>query len=251
MSRYGQTEKKRVNYWDNIKVPGLTPGTAQPITYKLYVMSSKHGVEILKYIASRKADFRSGNIKIIAKKVTTELNESLRGQGITKLPCLVGGGAKHYGVVAIRRVLEAELKAPARRPPGGKNNDDLSSYWNKTINSGVKRDKDKLTVEQESDEEEDDFKDIERKMAEYNRNPPEHRRPPRETQPNQRNKNKKKSQRKPEPPPQESEEEPDWDDDQGPSEHPKRPLNNNVETEESVNDMMMDWWRQNMPVNGV
>ena len=159
-------------------------------TFKLIVGITDNSIDVLKYIkkhikAIKRLNTRVKMSKISTRHVDKSLLEILKSKGITRLPALIAPDGKVFigkkKIIELfdsnlNRVKNRELVQPARPERG---DSDLSNYWMKEMYSG--RDNNgKLIPRNDPDEPQDEGKDINERMREYEGNVPTHRRPQRD-----------------------------------------------------------------------
>jgi hypothetical protein len=161
--------------------------------FRLIVKPGKNSLDILRYVSKNIAGLNRAGIRIKIEKINTsefteEVVNSLKKQGVNRLPVLIGPDGKTYvGINAIKRFCDGHLAAPAARPRQAPaswaadfgTNSDLSSFWMNEMCSGTKNGK--LIPRTGDDEGVDEGRDLEQRMAEARRQPPPRQRRPQAT----------------------------------------------------------------------
>lgn len=146
--------------------------------FKLIVQDSESCVKLLRYLNKQIETINKLGAGVVIEKIEksefdAEMVESLRKKGITRLPALVAPDNKKFiGYEQITELFEKNISS-AKKSSVGDAADGASVYdhWMKTLYSGEKNGK-----FDDSDEEDDNRNDIQRRMAHYQRNIPKHRR---------------------------------------------------------------------------
>lgn len=116
--------------------------------------------------------------KYAVKDFDSELANKLARKGVTRLPAMLDGTRAVIGVDNILSTLRTgHKKFDEKFTPLGNNDSDISAFWHGEL---FKKDDDKKTYvprDDGDDNGDDDFKAIQRKLSEYERKKPKHRRP--------------------------------------------------------------------------
>ncbi len=163
--------------------------------FKLFVQPDRPCLDVLRYLNKNIEEVNTMGAGVRVDKidkdgVDEDQLEIFRKRGITRLPALMAPDGKVFtGLQQVVGLFEknlnrdrtnsrldpSEVGMPAGSAEMG-TNPDLTDFWAREMYSG--RDKrGRLIPRKDKDEAEDEAGDLERRMAEYNRNQPRHRRP--------------------------------------------------------------------------
>jgi hypothetical protein len=168
---------------------------SQVKTFKLIVQVNEVCLEILRYLDKNISTINRLGVRIQVEKLSKseldeEMLETLRKKGITRLPVLIVNDGKL--LVGLKRIIDMfeknlnNARVDERVSPAGDyggpavgaemgTNPDLCDYWQRELYAGTDR-KGKMIPRDDKDEGEDEGGDIERRLADYRRNEPKHRR---------------------------------------------------------------------------
>jgi hypothetical protein len=164
-------------------------------TFKLIVKPSPNCIDLLRYLNKNIKSINKLGVTVRVEKISqSEFNEdmvnALKAKGITRLPTLVAPEGKIFvGLKSITDLFEKNLnnnKRNARLTPGRGpmdpatnaeigSNPDMSNFWMREMYAGIGKNG-KPLARQDKDEPEDESADIQKRIAEYQRNIPAQRR---------------------------------------------------------------------------
>lgn len=165
-------------------------------TFKVLVQSSsKNSIDIAYYIDENIRAINSLGIMVQMEKIAedemdAEMVEALRKRGITRFPALLTNDGKVViGKDKIKDMFDRGIQgqrrgdrlAPGGEYEGGNNsefgsNPSMTDFWMRELYSGVGRDGKPIPKKDQEKEEGDETADMERKLRDYQRNVPKHRR---------------------------------------------------------------------------
>lgn len=155
--------------------------------FKLLVKPSDSSLQVLRYLDDNIKEINSMGVQMVIEKLTEsdfdkELVTKLNRKGITRLPTLIAPDGKIFtGMKTIKNLFEKNIRskqmtrriAPAGNNAEMGNNPDLESFYQRELfkeENGVRKPR------TDPDDPDDESGDIERRVAEYNKNMPAHRR---------------------------------------------------------------------------
>jgi len=151
---------------------------------KLYVREDECCMDVLEYIDDHIIQIVKNGSTISFEKlddanISSAIKSELARKRITRLPALVINDQVIIGAKGIQDYL-GELKNKKPPPENAEmgeigTNSDLSSFWEKELYSGMDR-RGRLVPRKDKDEPEDEMRDYDKKLDEYRRNEPRHRR---------------------------------------------------------------------------
>lgn len=168
---------------------------SQAKTFKLIVQVSDACLELLRYVNKNIGDVNKLGARVAVEKISKnemdeDMIEMLRKKGITRLPALIAPDGKVFiGLKKIMDLFEKNLNnarnservsasdgydGPAADSEIG-SNPDLNNFWQQELYAGMDR-KGKMIPRKDKDEDEGESADIEKRMSDYRRNVPKHRR---------------------------------------------------------------------------
>lgn len=171
---------------------------SQTKTFKLIVTVTDNCLEICRYLDKNIVSVNKLGAKVHIEKISKaefdeSMVESLRKKGITRLPTLVTPDNKLFiGLKSIRDLFEKNLRnmrtgervgpinefgGPAASAEMG-SNPDLTEWWTRELFEGYDPRRRAYVPRKDEDENEEENaeQDIQRRLADYNRNVPKHRR---------------------------------------------------------------------------
>jgi len=160
-------------------------------TFKLIVQPTDNCLELLRYIHKNIEDINAMDARIVIEKlgkddIDDEMVEIFRKKGITRLPALIApDGHTFIGIKQVISLFEKNLKAVrtnSRADPAQEtnaemgSNPDLASFWEAEMYQGYDQRTGKFVPRDDGDEEDDECKDMKRKLAAASRKTqPKHR----------------------------------------------------------------------------
>jgi hypothetical protein len=173
------------------------------VTFKIFVRSTAKCLEILRYLDKNITTINAVGAKVQVEKIVSEevdddLLHLFRQKGISRLPALLAPDGKVFiGLKQITDVFDRNINNMAnnkRFAAGGGDggagsyidyeaggnaelgsNPDMTDFWMRELYSGCDR-RGRYIPRKDKDEREDEGADIERKLADYRRRVPKHRR---------------------------------------------------------------------------
>lgn len=139
----------------------------------LLVQNSPYCVKLLKFIDHNIQLINAAGMYLKIEKVqNVSNNKTLKQRNIKGLPALLTSEGKHYvGYSSIVELMQTKIRRPSNNDPN-----DIRSYW---MNNMYDVDTNgKKYPKKDADEEDDEAKDLEKKIREYNRAVPNHRKTP-------------------------------------------------------------------------
>lgn len=156
-------------------------------TFKVLVQSKEHSMELAYYLDDHIREINRLGIcvrveKIGADEMDDEMAEALRKRGITRLPAMImNDGCAIIGKDKIIDMFEKGVQGQRRGAklsadsPGMEygTNPDMSEFWMREL---YNRNGHEITPKKDEDEDRSEGFDMERRMRDYERNIPKHRR---------------------------------------------------------------------------
>lgn len=152
----------------------------------LYVGVDENVRKLLVYIKRSIKDIRNAGfviqiIKVNPKTLSAEDVKKFERRGITRFPSMIDpNGAVHVGVAKITSILEKNLTGGRIDDAASSHGDiigsnsDLSDYYSRLLYEG--KGSKRKPKKDDSDDEDRDRNDIDKRMQDYSRNVPKHRR---------------------------------------------------------------------------
>lgn len=168
----------------------------QTKTFKLIVTATDKCLEVLRYLDKNIVPVNKLGVRVQVEKISKAefdeaMVETLRKKGITRLPTLLAPDGKLFiGIKSIIDLFEKNLRnvrndervSPINDPYGGPattaemgSNPDLTDFYMRELYAGCDN-RGKMIPRKDKDEGEDEGADIEKRLADYRRNVPHHRR---------------------------------------------------------------------------
>jgi len=151
-------------------------------TLKLIVTPSKNCFKILTYLNNNIYKINNLGIRVHVEKISSDefdedMVNALQNKGINRLPALIcPGGEVFIGLKSISDVFEKNLKIANNRnrtAPVEERCDDVTDFW---MNELYSKDGGKKVPRSDDEKEDEDGDDVMKRMADYRRNMPTHRR---------------------------------------------------------------------------
>jgi hypothetical protein len=159
-------------------------------TFKIIVQVTDNSLELLRYINKNLDDINRLGARVRIEKISKkefdeDMVELLRRENITRLPALVAPDKTIFiGLKRIVDFFERNLntaKNQDRVSAVGSGvsemgaNPDLSDYWSRQLYDGVSKQDGRTVIRDEDSDEQNETKDIERRLNDYNKKVPKHR----------------------------------------------------------------------------
>lgn len=168
---------------------------SQGKTFKLIVQTSDTCLDLLRYMNKNITTINQLGVRVAVEKISKQefdddMVETLRKKGITRLPALIAPDGKLFiGIKRITDLFDKNLNSArndSRTNPSGEyggpatgaemgSNPDLTDFWQAELFAGQDR-KGRHIPRKDKDEEEDEAGDIQRRLDDYRRTEPKHRR---------------------------------------------------------------------------
>lgn len=152
-------------------------------TFKLIVAPTDNCLKLCRYLVANITKINKLGVRVRIEKADLDQQtaESMRRQGITRLPTMISPDGKHYvGIKNIIDLFEKNIRVardthrfgPGNSEIGG--NPDMAEYWSRELYSGTDN-RGYNIPRDDPDEPENENTEIERRMAMYRQNIPRHR----------------------------------------------------------------------------